>query len=93
MSIIVSIVDYLLLKRIHMINNGNEWEWMDPQQQKSEGWFRRPTKKDVRYRQGRSKRQVEDSQIIVGWTLTIIMVLIVVVLLKLIFDFLGSTAT
>lgn len=78
-----------------MINTEEEWGWMDnlPPQQKSQGWFRQPTKKDVRYRQGRPKRQVKDSELILVWTVTMILLMVIMYVLKLLFDFLTTTGS
>jgi hypothetical protein len=78
-----------------MINSEKEWGWMDnfPPHQKSEGWFRRPTKKDSRYRQGRTKRQVKDTELILVWTATMILLMVIMYVLKLLFEYLTTTGS
>jgi hypothetical protein len=78
-----------------MINTEEEWGWMDnlPPQQKSQGWFRQPTKKGIRYRQGKTKRQVKDSELILVWSVTMMLLMVIMYGLKLLFDFLTTTAS
>jgi len=55
-----------------MINTDKEWGWMDSTDYDGMGDFSRTTanRDSIKYRQGRSLRQVEDTEKIITWVLT-----------------------
>lgn len=77
-----------------MINTEEEWGWMNNlPQQKSEGWFRRPSEKAIRYRQGKTKKQVKDSEVFLLWTFILVIIMWIIYGIDMIFNYLTTTGT